>query len=265
MTDQQRYIELIKKAKIYYESNAPEIRNLCSGSSFYDLVWCPGLENELNLWNYWQGGLRKNGRISADILLVGQDFGNYGTFPKRYNLSKKNAIYTEEYLEDIRQSKSKTDLKLIELFDTLGPQYHADVPNPLLFFTNLCLGYRNIEKISGGDLASQMRHDSVYLKELIGIIKPKVVICLGKATYISAITGILSTEELKKHQQQLIAINTNFNKALDNRENHISALVEKHQFEIFAVGHTGFYGEYNRGRNSTGNIKDDWKYIKEKL
>ena len=52
----KRYRALIKKAREYYESGLPEFRNLYSGSELFDLEWCPGLTNEINLWTYWQGG-----------------------------------------------------------------------------------------------------------------------------------------------------------------------------------------------------------------
>lgn len=281
MTDLERYLELIIKAKAYYESGLPELKNYISDKTVFDLEWCPGLEKEINLWTYWQGGRRENGSMSADVLLIGQDFGavtEKGKIKPIYETCINNSkSASERYIKEITRNKTKyvTDNNLIDAFASLGEEYRADKPNPKLFFTNLCLGYRSKEKISGGDVSSQMRHDSIYLKELISILKPKVAICIGAKTYISAITGLLEKESLKQIEDNIVELSKSFNKVLDQGKNHMTIRYAERSCEIFAVGHTGFMGINNRkkhthllenhGKEAIDVMKNDWKAIKRYL
>ena len=168
---------------------------------------------------------------------------------------------------------SPTDWNLISLFSVLGDEYRADIPdNPKLFFTNLCLGYRSIEKISGGDVSAQMRHDSIYLRRLASIVKPKVIICLGAATFLAAASGLLSDHELAEHHDDLIRVATAYNTALDERKNHLHVVFDGVDCDLFTVGHPGFMGISNRNRYSKMKqtetsdrlriMKEDWKEIK---
>lgn len=277
----EEYRNLIKKARDYYDSSSPEIRNLWTGDTVFDLEWCPRLEEEINFWAYWHG---RGNLDTTEVLLVGQDFGSY----KKGNdispmlsdcLEMEKEEATERYVEEIRADKqNKTDQNLIQLFKVLGNGYHADSYNDKLFFTNLCLGYRSREKISGGDIYSQMKHDSIYLKELINMLEPKVVICLGKDTYISALTG-LSKEN--QYLGDIKRIRNNFYESLEKGENHITIKKSGKCFEIFALSHTGHYGVINRNRfalkrreikededlksDKLKYMKADWEKVKEYL
>lgn len=281
MTDSERYQKLISKAKAYYESGAPELYFFVSDKNIFNLEWCPGLEKEINLWTYWQGGNRENGKMSADILLIGQDFGpvtvNGQIKPIYKNCLSGTRLVSESYIEEITKNKKQyiTDNNLMSAFAYLGDEYRADRPNPKLFFTNLCLGYRSKEKFSGGDVSYQMRHDSVYLKELLSILKPKVAICIGANTYISALAGLLDKASLEIISNDIIQLSNSFNKAMDQGNNHIRISYEGGSCEMFAVGHTGFMGINNRkkytqlpenqGKKAIEVMKRDWKTIRNYL
>ena len=281
MTDQDKYLRLIAEVKEYYESGAPELRNYVSDKTVFGLEWCPGLEKEINLWTYWQGGNRENGNMSADIILIGQDFGpvtENGQIKQIYKncLSGIQSV-SERYIEEITKNKKHyiTDNNLIAAFFSLGDEYRADKPNPKLFFTNLCLGYRSKEKLSGGDFSYQMRHDSVYLKELFSILKPKVAICIGANTYISALAGLLDKESLESISNNIVQLSNSFNIAMDRGNNHIRISYEGGSCEMFAVGHTGFWGINNRkkytqlpknqGKEAIDVMINDWQAIKKYL
>lgn len=279
----EKYRQLVNKAKEYYESGDVCLKNISSGKNKFDLLWCPGLDKEINMWTYWQGGSRlDNGEIKAEILLVGQDWGackDNDDFLRQY--VGFDAPLTTKYVGAINgNTNEKTDHNLIELFDYIG--YPAKEENPALFFTNLCLGYRSTSKISGGNLSVQMRHDSEYLKELICILKPKVVICLGASTSISAVKGLvdedeLDEDELKSYKKQIRQLGSSFNKALDNGKNWFSLKADGHNYRLYAVAHTGFMGMSNRNRASKNGkksadiefmkklMKADWTPIKEYL
>ena len=284
MNSIDRYKNIINSAKSYYLSSTSQIKNIKSGNDYFDFTWCPGFNHEINLWSFWQNGYRDDvtRKMSAEILLVGQDYGSYiedGVFiPMISKCLEGKCNSTEEYVSYIRNSKKRndTDRNLLELFEVLGEEYKADIKNPRLFFTNLCLGYRSCEKISGGNVSEQMRHDSIYLKELIDILRPKVVICLGALTYTCAVEGLVEKIELNdKIKKQLSLINNSFINALDSYDNHIHIECEDYGYEIFALSHPGFMGTNNRKRytksislkklTAVEILKKDWESIRNYL
>lgn len=284
MTNIERYKNIINLAKNYYMGNSPEYKNIKSGKGWFNLTWCPNFDQEINLWSFWQNGYRDNvtGDMSAEILLVGQDYGSYiedGVFiPMISKCMEGSCNSTEEYVSYIRNSKKRndTDINLLELFEVLGEEYRADIKNPRLFFTNLCLGYRSCEKISGGNISKQMKHDSAYLKELIDILRPKVVICLGALTYTCAVEGLVDDAELNDTiKKQLSLIKKSFISALDSCDNHIRIECEDYGYEIFALSHPGFMGTSNRKRYTKNTslkrlsaleiLKKDWVLIRNYL
>ncbi len=90
------------------------------------------MEEEINLWTYWQGGERGKDGMRAEILLVGQDFGccrkNNNMIPFVQELIKSSGNTTDRYVEEIRKhnKESYSDLNLLELFAALGNEYRAD-------------------------------------------------------------------------------------------------------------------------------------------
>ena len=275
------YKQLIRDAKDYYISHAPELSNIKGKEGVFDLGWCPELHEEINLWTYWQG----RGQDKANIMIVGQDFGNYEQSPnhavyKRLlssNISENKEI-SQEYIDLVRGSNSPTDKGLISFTEEcLGKNYSAGIPaNKNLFFTNLCLGYRSSETISGGDMSSYLKHDSIFLKRLIEIKRPELVICLGADTFLSAIIGLTDDKE-EDYKGYISQINSDFWSLLDSGDNAISLDTGNHSFKIFGVSHTGSNGRINRKRlskvykdtakTSIELMHMDWinirKYIKE--
>ena len=267
MGNEEKYKKLINTAKEYYEGHSPELCNLRTGDTIFDLEWCPQLTDEINFWTYWHG---RGNLDTTEILLVGQDFGAYRTgnvispmLAECIGLDKEAA--TERYVAEIRKDKqNKTDQNLIELFSELGEDYNAGIYNEKLFFTNLCLGYRSVEKISGGDVCSQMKHDSIYLKALVDILRPKVVICLGADTFASALTG-LSEDETNK--DDIKRVWSNFYDSIHDDSNHFTMKRNWGRYEIFGFGHTGHYGVINRNKYEfqIPGRKENPEYIKDKL
>ena len=66
MSKEIRYKNLVAKAKA--SCSTYEIGQETQPNQLY---WCKECE-EINLWTYWQG----RNQLDADILLVGQDWGN---------------------------------------------------------------------------------------------------------------------------------------------------------------------------------------------
>ena len=270
------YKELIKDAKSYYESGPSELRSIRNGKALFDLIWCNGLVDEINLWTYWQGA----GVDSPDVMIIGQDFGSCNDkankeYFERFVSGKKEGRedISREYIDKliIDKKMNKTDNMLLELTEQgLGVKYSAATPgNKNLFMTNLCLGYRSTNKISGGDMNAYLKHDSRYIVRLIDIKKPKAVVCLGKSTYSNLRSAYIDDKETRK------SVVPNFWKALDEGVN--SELIDRadFSFRIFGVSHTGSMGVMNRKifctREGTERLSgkdlmlEDWNRIGEYL
>lgn len=266
------YSELIKEVSDYYNSALPELKNIKNNDNLFDLVWCRGLTEEINLWSYWQG----RGVENPEVMIIGQDFGtcadeNNGFF---YEKCVKSSLDEREnisslYIKRIKaDDKNKTDNMLLRLTkEGLGKDYSAAVPaNPRLFMTNACLGYRSGNKISGGNLSAYIKHDSRYIAKLIDMKRPKVVICLGTDTYFNLISSFVNDKAVIR------SIAEDFWKSLDDGTNFQDVDLSGITVRFYGVSHAGQNGAINRIRDKSipkGSRMDtatdlmigDWKRI----
>lgn len=245
---QGRYQDLIARVKESYP-----LRNSDKDRNAHCLYWCDDCA-EINLWTYWQG----RGNLDAKIMLVGQDWGcpwderGQATM-KQIQLANKGEDY--QYLDN---NPSITDHRLIRLFQEIG---YDDIsrPNPDLFFTNFILGYRN-KGISRGYQQSWADHDKGYFVELANIIEPKVILCLGRATF----EGVLSA-----FGAALPSPIKNYNSFVESSSNPIAVALESGEAAyVFALAHCGAMGTLNRnGKKSTDLEKQlaDWRKMKPYL
>ena len=265
-----QYKELIQQASDYYKSNPPECQNIPIKDQTMTLNWCPGLENQINLWTYWQG----NGNLdTAEILVVGKDFGNCEKdgklVPFYHDCINSDANDAEkisnQYIKEILANKNNTtDNNLIELFSILSQSsdsdYEADKPNPRLFFTNLCLGYRDKDKLTGGDLTKIYNHDVQYLSKLISIIEPKLVILLGQDVSLSVFEALGNTSEpTARHLIKMIK--DNFNEVLDSGKNYLNIKYKENSVRAYAVSHAGHFGSRVNRNGGFERVKEDWRLI----
>lgn len=273
MDKKNRYKILISKASSFYQSSNAMLKNIQSGNKLFDMLWCPGLKNEINLWTYWQG---KGNLDTAKILLVGKDFGNYGIDGDLSPLSKacidsdNSGKYdiSQKYIDTIISNKSNvTDNNLIKLFNVLsedsGQDLRADKPNGNLFFTNLCLGYRSIPNLTGADLSALFIHDAAYLKELLGILQPKIMILLGQDVGINIIKELVDFKlpENSEIKHKYNCIKKSFNKALDMSENHIQLHFDGTIVDTFVVSHPGHFGTNVNRKGGYNRVEEDWRRI----
>ena len=223
---------------------------------------------EINLWTYWQG----YHAMAPNILVIGQDFGC------PFGGSFGNITDYQKVIQDTEQDgglhyfdvfgdkkKSATDENLAELFRSLGRGYDDLIGQRYddLFFTNICLGYRNIGN-SGGFKKSWITYiEKAAYPKLLGILKPKVIICLGQNAY-DYFLDVMGIVDLRNR--------SNFNQFIeDNCKNPFKL---GNSF-VFAVAHCGVMGTLNRNRaKRRGNEKiknnldiqvEDWSYIKQYL
>ncbi|MBQ6893064.1 MAG: hypothetical protein IJN48_02560 [Clostridia bacterium] len=213
------------------------------------MIWCHECE-EINLWAYWQGSL------NAKILLVGQDWGSPYDKTAANVMSNIRAMKSGADVSYMQGNDSKTNNNLKILFSVLD--YDIEKKEEDLFFTNFVLGYRN-HGFSGGRLNDWEETSAHFFYELVDIVEPEIIICLGKFTFL----GVLYAFGQKKKI-------SNYNRFIESDENPINVeLKNKKTISVYAVAHCGIMGTMNRnGRKSSDNLdkqKEDWRRICKKI
>ena len=118
----------------------------------------------VNLWNLWHGNL------DADIMVIGQDFGQ----------KEESYIFLEN--QKSKNYNNPTDIALRELFKATF-DIDIDDENASLFFTNMANCYRK-HKTTGAMHSGWLpicAHK--YMGRLIKIIRPKIIIVLGQSAF----------------------------------------------------------------------------------
>lgn len=190
----------------------------------------------LNAWAYWHGNL------DADILLIGQDFGDVDYY-KKYD--------GKDY------PKNPTNKNLILLFKELGINLgESDNPNldKKLYFTNAVLGAKvgqpSTDQKNGG-MATPIKSKDWYsdtaikfIKPLIEIINPKIIITMGTTAY-NVISIIYQLD--KKTLKELIETNP---------------IILNDKTKLFTVYHCSGLGLISRNFETQ---LEDWKKIKQQI
>ena len=244
---QAKYHNLIQHVRASYLP-----RDVAYDGQDTQLYWCEDCE-EINLWTYWQG----RNHLDAKIMLVGQDWGcpwDADYLPTIEQVKKANLGCKYDYLNN---NPSPTDTNLARLF--LEIDYDITQSCSDLFFTNLILGYRN-KGFSGGYQQSWVDHDAGYFRELTDIICPKVILCLGRATFEGVLLalGASQTARIK-----------DYNAFIESLGNPVAVTLKDGKTAyVFALAHCGAMGTLNRnGKKSTDLEKqlEDWRKIKAYL
>ena len=180
-------------------------------------------DNHLNAWAYWHGNL------DADILLIGQDFGDC-------------AYYLNNDGKD--ESENGTNYNLSSLFKEINIETgSSDDPNlnAKLYFTNAVLGAKS------GGMSTAIKRGwysetaNSFIKPLIELIEPKVIISMGSIAYetICLIYGLT-----KKSMKDAVESNP---------------IILENGIKIFVVYHCSSLGIANRDFNTQ---REDWQKIK---
>lgn len=240
------YQDLVDRVRLSYQS---EVNGL---------IWCEDCK-EINLWTYWQG----RGNLNAKIMLVGQDWGtptNTDSVQLMETIRQINRGTTLCYMDG---NSSVTDNQLIELFKILNYDISINTSqNQDLFFTNFVLGYRQ-GNISGGDKRAWFRKDAPFFAELVDIIEPKIILCLGRKTF-EAVLKALGYSLMPKIRK--------YNSFIESTQNPIElSLNDSHHLYVFALAHSGVLGTMNRNRGLPKQKcmleyqRRDWEKIKKYL
>ena len=216
---------------------------------------------EVNPWTYWQG---RNVR-RPKILLVGQD---WGSIEQSKNLEKiiHDSLNADCHSNEVIMTDSgfDTDINMSELFKILGD--YSDIIHHAyedLFFTNLIPGFRSEGSSTGGFKAKWVTPDvKSDFRELVDILKPQVIICLGKDTYQQAALSYGHKKVLKGK-----SLNAFLDEQYEPEEIETDSGFIMH---MFCVAHPGFYGTFNRNgrihledREKLKKQEDDWGHIRD--
>ena len=159
-----------------------------------------------------------------------------------------------------------TDRNLCELFSFLGYKDIQHQKYEDLFFTNICLMYRSDPKISGGFVKKDCDEFELNVfKDLVDILEPKVIICLGKITSELVMKALVLKNPIKKFKD--LVINNPHQELIYQKGNK--------KIAVFPEYHCGSLGVMNRTRIEDKNhntdktglslIKKDWSVIKKYL
>lgn len=208
------YKHLVEKRKQYKFSDA-EILN----PSDLDISF----DEHLNAWAYWHGNL------NAEILLIGQDFGDQEYYEKNNGKDKPT---------------NETNVNLSNLFKELGIEIgQSDEPKTetKLYFTNAVLGVKK------GGMAAPIKKSwysetaKKFIKPLIQLVEPKIIIAMGSKAYeVASIIYNLDQKPMKE------IVNMNPILLDDNKK-------------LFVVYHCSKLGIANRSFNKQ---LEDWREIK---
>ena len=237
MTKETQYRQLICDVRRAYLNRENELK------------WCEDCR-EINLWTYWQG----RGHLDAQIMLIGQDWGcpwDAGNTSAVLNVQAINHGQDRNYMTG---NSNPTDKNLIELFRSIGFDVLRD--DPRLFFTNFVLGYR-AKGSSGNFKKIWADEDAQFFRRLVDIIRPHVLLCLGKDTLQSVLAsfGYSMPKE------------TSYNKLIESTQNPVTVqFADGTKLYVFALAHCGTIGTLNRNRGSNDKFllnrqKQDWRRI----
>lgn len=181
-------------------------------------------EASIGPWSLWQGNL------DAEMLVIGQDWGDVN-----YYLDNKG----------IDADNNPTNRNLIELFKTLNIDIGIpSAPNKSapVFFTNAILGIKYNGMSSKVKASWGKECTNEFLKPLIEIIDPKIIITLGTYAF-KAVKDLYKLNE-KPVLKDLI----------------IKDPIEVKDKKIFAFYHCGGLGLANRKLELQ---KEDWNKIND--
>lgn len=184
--------------------------------------------NDIGPWSRWQGNL------DAEIIVVGQDWGDVNYFSR--NAGRDN---------DTEPTCKNLIKRFMEIGIDIGtPNKPAPAP---VFLTNSILCLKQEGKSSNVLSKWQKNCCGKYLKPLISIIKPKVVVALGEKAY-RAIMYLYGKKPVP------------FKAAVDN-----AVPVElENGVNLFPVCHCS-QQIINSGVRTEQQQKEDWKRIQKYL
>lgn len=221
--------------------------------------------NEVNLWTYWEGG---RDRLDADILVVGQDWGHIPDSISVADVLKLGGPSRDlGYRDMFYDPRITTDETLCTLFKNIKgcenvehDYLHSGRICKNVFFTNYVCCYRK-EKTSGGFDNKWMENCKKHFLDLIAIIKPKIIICLGRKAFDCVLTAAGEPKSQGCYNNTIL-------------KGAVSMSINDVTVQVYPMAHPGSMGTLNRCRSCDNDTKvisrergielqcNDWKKIK---
>jgi uracil-DNA glycosylase len=158
----QKYQELVaRRKKCNFAECAPLVNPSKIAQGKYD-------SDEIGSWTLWQGGL------DARIMVVGQDWGNVKSFEDGCGFPTSG------------NRLSKTNKSLISHLKSIGidiPECDKNMVGSRLFFTNAVLCIKPGKQDDSLSQGCANKCTSTFLRPLIELIEPSVVITLSVRAY----------------------------------------------------------------------------------
>ena len=161
--------------------------------------------------------------LNSDLMIIMQDWASHDPNPSQVRINKSNDCDSREFLfKNGYHPKTKTNTNLqVLLHDTFRLEFKDVYITNLFVFIKI--GKMN-ERIPRCDLNYSA---STYTLNEIDIVNPKLIICLGEATYLT-LTKLITSESVK------------FRESLSNPINYRGSV-------IYGVPHTSPLGIANCG------------------
>lgn len=219
MDKKTSYLQLVDKRKKHSFSNG--LTN--PSDTQFDI-------EEIEPWAQWQNN------IHAEILVVGQEYSDIETY-------KKTEAKVERFPDKFEYPANKNLKEYFEIlgFD-IGHPTKPNLQNPI-FFTNAVMGLKPGTMSSNFKTSWLTESREEFLKPLITIIQPKIIIAIGSMA--TKTLGVIYDFKVSSHKN-----------SVDN-----SPIISG-QTLIFPVYHTGGLGLRNRPK--VEQIAD-WSKIKNYL
>lgn len=260
-TAKMQYDDLVRKVKNHYRTAR---ESFSFKGKTVRLTWPDFIPaGEMNLWTYWQGqcAFDSNGSSRVKIMLVGKDFGA---------IEADSNVVIDACRQDAGEllpwnlietkGESVTDKRLCYLFRQIDARY--DILNekyPELFFTNFIPAYRD-KGLSGGDMTQCFENARGFFAELVNVLGPQVILCLGQAVYENAMLSLGGTPRMGL-----------YNPVIEGGHDTVR-LPNDHEIAVFPLAHCGIMGTNNRNRSKVGRGTDlldlqvqDWRNVKRYL
>lgn len=214
--------------------------------------------NEINLWTYWIGGRE---HLSPRILVLGQDYGGFSIDEKT---GKADLYPYHEFSVPGNGTDAVLGEFMLELGYDVNPGHTPSAQYPKdpteLFFTNFVLCYR-CGNISGGAKQVWFQNCAQYNKELIEILEPQVILCLGKTVYEALAHVADNSPKIDTGARYAELIERSYPKA----DGPTFMKFGTAGAYVFPLAHTGNYGLLNRGEHDKERGRElqrkDWQQI----
>lgn len=222
--------------------------------------------NDIGLWTYSHTPGEYN--LDAEILIIGQDWGNEKYINKFIEKRKQNAYHTKKNIP-LNKSKDITTENLYKALSELGSKIDLskqETPKSRNYFlTNIVLCYKTQDNMNAKvHKECYVNCKNRFLDKLINIIEPKIIITLGRNTFEYFWNTYDSNKKKCCHQEYRKS--WSFSKIIEQGlEGNFKYMVGNNQIIVFPMAHTGKLGTINRQKSLGSNNSDAFLIDWEKL